>query len=474
MIPPFRYLRFPCIPCRQSLRRQLLLTLLGAILGVFLFMGMATYYMARRQIDAIMDYHLSQLALSLRGPLLERDGRGLRDEEGQVFDMVIQIWNEAGARLYLSRPFTDLPDQAQLGYATVLTPKGRWRTYSIIYERHVIQVAQPMSSRNRLAADAALGTLMPLLFILPVVGMLIWYLVGRGLQPLEVLARVVRTRQPDALAPLSDKGVPEEAQPLVEALNGLLCRLDQAMATQRAFVADAAHELRTPLAALYLQLQLTERATTEAERQAALHDFRLGLKRATRVIEQLLILARQVPEAGRTTVEKIVCVDMTELVADVMAGFQPLAEAKNIDLGVDQMAEGLVVMGQQEALRALLGNLVDNAIRYTPEGGRVDVSAWAGTNEQDEPARIWLEVADNGPGVPEEERERIFDRFYRRPGQSEAGSGLGLAIVKAVAEYHAARLVLSTASLGGLSIRVGLPFHPPAQVHDGGEAEAGT
>ena len=454
-----RHLRFRC---RQSLRRQLLVTLLAAILGVFLFMGMATYYMARRQIDAIMDYHLSQLALSLRGPLLERNGKGLGDEEGPVFDMVIQIWNEAGMRLYLSRPSTDLPDQAQLGYATVLTSKGRWRTYSIIHERHVIQVAQPMSSRDRLAADAALGTLMPLLVILPLVGMLVWYLVGRGLQPLNTLARVVRTRQPDALAPLSDQGVPEEALPLVEALNGLLCRLDQAMVTQRAFVADAAHELRTPLAALHLQLQLTERASCEAERQVALNDFRQGLKRATRVMEQLLMLARQVPEAGRATVETVMQIDLAELVADVIAGFQALAEAKNIDLGVDRMDEILTVSGQKEALRALLGNLIDNAIRYTPAGGQVDVSAWLDEEAQGG-GRVWLEVSDNGPGVPEEERCRIFDRFYRRPGQDEAGSGLGLAIVKAVAERHQAELLLQTSPAGGLSIRVGLPVDQSEQ-----------
>lgn len=435
----------------MSLRRQLLLSLLGAVLGVFLLGSLATYQLTRSELDEIMDYHLRQLALSLRAPMYGPQQEPGLGPDDQLFDMVIQVWDEQGLRLYLSRPHTALPDRAQLGYATVPTAEGDWRTYSIVLGTRVIQVAQPMSHRNRLAAAAALRTLTPLLVILPLLAGLIWYLVGRGLRPLERLARAVGTRRPDSLAPLAAAGVPDEAQPLVHALNGLLGRLDQAMSAQRAFVADAAHELRTPLAALQLQLQLTERAVTEDERRSALADLRLGLQRATRVVQQLLTLARQAPDAETSSgLADAADTDLAELAALVIAEMQPLAEAKSMDLGADRL-DPATAPGNREALRTLLGNLVDNAIRYTPAGGRIDVSVW-----QDD-THAWLEVADNGPGVPPAERERVLDRFYRRAGQDQPGSGLGLAIVKAIADRHHARLVLDAAPAGGLRVRVALP-----------------
>ncbi|ANQ86835.1 two-component system histidine kinase [Azoarcus olearius] len=435
------------------MRRQLLITLLGAVLGVFLIGSLATYQTTRGEVDEIMDYHLRQLALSLRAPQY-----GAQPELGpddQLFDMVIQVWDEQGLRLYLSRPHTALPDRAQLGYATVPTAEGDWRTYSIVMGSRVVQVAQPMSHRNRLAAAAALRTLTPLLVILPLLAGLIWYLVGRGLRPLERLARAVGQRRPDSLAPLAVAGVPDEAQPLVQALNGLLGRLDHAMSAQRAFVADAAHELRTPLAALQLQLQLTERAGSEAERRAALGELRQGLLRATRVVQQLLTLARQTPDAAAAGAPPAV-VDLVELVALVTAELQALAEARGIDLGAEQLDSGSTVHGDRDSLRTLVVNLIDNAIRYTPAGGRVDLRVWH------ENGRVWLEVADDGPGIPVEERERVLDRFYRRAGQEQPGSGLGLAIVKAIADRHGAELRLDESARGGLAVRVGLPAAPVA------------
>jgi len=451
-------------PC--SLRHQLLLSLLGAILGVFLLGSLATYHTTRGEVDEIMDYHLRQLALSLRAPLPGPQPEPSLGPDDQLFDMVIQIWDGQGLRLYLSRPHTALPDRAQLGYATVPTSEGDWRTYSLMMGSRVVQVAQPMSHRDRLAAAAALRTLTPLLLILPLMGGLIWYLVGRGLRPLERLAHAVGARRPDSMAPLAAEGVPDEARPLVQALNGLLGRLDQAMTNQRAFVADAAHELRTPLAALQLQLQLTERAESEDERRAALADLRLGLRRATRVVQQLLTLARQSPEGGSAAVRTEV--DLVELAGLVIAEQQPLAEARGIDLGADVLEAGTLASGEREALRTLLGNLVDNAIRYTPTGGKVDVSVLAGDG------RAWLEVTDSGPGIPAEERERVLDRFYRRAGESEAGSGLGLAIVKAIADSHQATLVLDEALTGGLRVRVGLPLVTPQMPANPVEAAGNT
>jgi two-component system OmpR family sensor kinase len=434
----------------NSLRRKLLVSLLLGLALAAALGGYATYRVALAEIDQVMDYNLRQFALSLRSQILGQPGAPI-DVPDESLDIVIQIWDRRGLRLYLSHPHSTLPSQARLGYATVDTPDARWRVYSVESPGRVIQIAQPLAVRSRLAAQAALRTLLPLLAMLPVMGALIWYLVGRGLRPLVRLTRAVKSRRPDALEPLSAAGVPEEVQPLVEALNGLLARLDTALATQRAFVADAAHELRTPLAALQLQTQLAERAGGDAERAEALTELKRGLARATHVVGQLLTLARQGPDAaaGRRPREPV---DLAELAAQAIADLLPLAEAKAIDLGADRLEPGLVLDGEREALRSLLGNLVDNALRYTPAGGQVNVALAR------DGAAILLEVADSGPGIPAEERERVFDRFYRREGHEEAGSGLGLAIVRGVAQAHGATVELGESSLGGLAARVRFPL----------------
>lgn len=432
----------------KSLRRQLLVTLLSAIVAVFLVTGAATYGIARVEIDEVMDYHLRQFALSLRDQSFGRPVAPIMAPE-EAFDFVIQIWDGRGMRLYLSHPHSVLPELAQFGHTTVRTSDGIWRVFSVPLLDRVIQVAQPMRVRSGMAAKAALATLTPLVVILPLVGALIWYLVSRGLRPLDRLARGVSARRPDALAPLSHEGVPEEAQPLVEALNGLLARLDHALAAQRAFIADAAHELRTPLTALQLQLQLTERASDEQERRAALADLRSGLERTIHLVGQLLALAREEP--GDAAGRKLAPIALAQRVRDSLSDYTALADARNIDLGATTLDDDVLVQCEPQALRTLIANLVDNAIRYTPTGGRVDLSV----SRSD--GFAWLEVADSGPGIPADARERVLDRFYRQPGQTETGSGLGLAIVKAVVARHDGRLELDESELGGLRVRVGLP-----------------
>ncbi len=252
------------------------------------------------------------------------------------------------------------------------------------------------------------------------------------------------------MSPLAVEGVPAEAQPLVEALNGLLERLDLALATQRAFVADAAHELRTPLTALQLQLQLTERATDDSSRKAALTELRGGLERSIHLVQQLLTLARQEPDGkARATREPVA---LAALVRNELTTHAPLAEARHIDLGATTLDDRAVLTGDPTALRTLLANLLDNAIRYTPDGGRVDVATTA------EAGRVQLTVSDTGPGIPPAERGRVLDRFYRRAGEDQPGSGLGLAIVKAIAEQHGATLHLEDADGGGLRVRVVFPI----------------
>jgi two-component system OmpR family sensor kinase len=425
----------------RSLRRTLLLTLLASTAVVTLAAALGTYRMARAQLDEIFDDHLRQLALVLRDQAL---GRGAPAPED--LDVVVQVWSQEGVRLYLSRPAAGLPDRAELGFATVHTGQGDWRVYSEALGAQVIQVAQPLGVRDRKAAAAAARTLLPVLLLLPLLALAIFRMVGRGLEPLARLAVAVSARGAPALDPVPEVAVPAEALPLVRALNGLLGRLAAALAAQRAMVADAAHELRTPLAALRLQAQLVERAPDEAERARALADLSAGLERATRAVQQILTLARQEPEAATERAAEPVA--LAALVGEVLADQAVVAEARGVDLGATAIDEAAAVRGDAGALRALLANLVDNAVRATPPGGRVDVAAGL------ERGRPFLSVRDTGPGIPPEERARVFDRFYRRAGAREPGTGLGLAIVRAVAERHGAEVTLDDAPGGGLEARV--------------------
>jgi len=231
----------------------------------------------------------------------------------------------------------------------------------------------------------------------------------------------------------------------VLSLKDLLARLKAALDAQRALVADAAHELRTPLTALQLQVQLVERATSVEERTTALGELQSGLQRAIHAVQQLLTLARQEPGAAEYHSSPV---KLAELIRQVVVEQTRLAEAKDIDLGVTLVDETASVSGDIEALRILLSNLVGNALRCTPSGGRVDVSC--GMND----GNAFIEVADTGPGIPVDERERVFDRFYRRGGVNEIGSGLGLSIVRTIADRHKAHVSLGESESGGLRAKV--------------------
>jgi two-component system OmpR family sensor kinase len=259
----------------------------------------------------------------------------------------------------------------------------------------------------------------------------------------------VASRQADDLSPVSENGLPDEVRPLVQELNLLFGRVKTAFEAQQNFVADAAHELRTPLAALKLQVQGLERSAGAEARGIAVARLTAGIERATRLVEQLLVLARQEASAAGGAARRPV--DLAELARRAVADLAALAQAKGVDLGVHQ-AEPAAALGQPEALNILVRNLVDNAVKYTPGGGTVDLSVrkLAGAIE--------VVVEDSGPGIPPEERERVFDRFYRVPGSEASGSGLGLAIIRAIAERHGARLALGqSARLGGLAATVTFP-----------------
>jgi two-component system OmpR family sensor kinase len=432
----------------NSIRRRLLAALLTSIALALLLSAFAIYRATLTEVDALFDYQLRQLALSLRDQAFHRSFAPPVENDDASLDFVIQVWGPDGVRVYYSHPHRVLPGLAGEGYATVDSPEGAWRVFAAHLYNEAIQVAQPMRVRNRMALNAAARMLWPLLALLPILSVVIWIVVSRGLVPLKRLARAVAARTPEALEPLPEWRTPEEVLPLVRSLNDLLARLGEALAAQKAFIADAAHELRTPIAALQLQTQIVERAADETARAAALEDLKAGVGRAGRLVQQLLTLARQDPDIAA---KPFAPVDLAELAGSVTAEHIGLALDKGIDLGLAESDVGVHAAGDALALRLLLSSLVENALRYTPRGGRVDVSARLTERG------ACLEVADSGPGIPEAERARAFDRFYRGEQANAPGTGLGLAIVKAIAVRHHALVELGDSERGGLQARVWFP-----------------
>jgi two-component system OmpR family sensor kinase len=434
----------------SSLRARLLAWLLGGVLLVGVAGGLVEYRNGLAEANAFFDYHLEQTALILRDEPVEYLWPPAIPSNNAGYDFVVQVWTLDGELVYMSRPHAALPTFTTIGFSTVNTSSGRWRVYGTQSLTKVVQIAQPMSVRRQQAAQLALRTLAPFALLIPVLGLIVWLAVGRALQPLQRLAKAVKSRRVNALEPLSDEKLPDEVRPLVGSLNDLLARLTAALDRERAFMADAAHELRTPLTALHLQLGALARAATDAERTEAMGKLAEGVQRAIRLVEQMLALARQEPRAepARTRFA------LDELAREVVAELVPLADARRIDLGISE-AQTVLVQGERDAVATLIRNLVDNAVRYTPETGRVDVSV---ERSAATPAQAVIRVTDNGQGIAQDERDRVFDRFYRQPGTRSPGSGLGLAIVKAIAGAHGATVTLDAAADGhGLAVSVAFP-----------------
>jgi len=449
-----------------SLRWRLLLALLSLLLAAAAVMGWVTYRSVLGQAEALFDYQLRQMALSLRdqGEVGGTDAQALADE---TLDFVVQIWSVDGRVIYASQAHEALPNRAQLGFADVQAGPRVWRAFSVATPGRIIQVAQPLAIRRGLAADAAWRSVAPLMLLAPLLALAVWWLAALTLQPLQKLAADMRSRDARSLQPLPTDGLPTEVVPVVGALNGLLRRLETALQTQRAFVADAAHELRSPLTALRLQLHVLGLAPDEQARAQAMTDLATGIDRATRLVEQLLALARAEPDAPEQPLE---AVDLVRLVQAELAALAPLAHQRGTVLSLvtpeerGGAAPAPTVQGHAAALASLVRNLLDNAIRHTPEGSRVQVSvdlapSPQGTQGQGGGTTV-LVVDDAGAGLPAQDRERVFDRFFRRADDATPGSGLGLAIVQAVARRHGAEVTLADSPLGGLRVTVRFARQP--------------
>jgi two-component system OmpR family sensor kinase len=440
----------------HSLRGRLLWFLLAAITIAAVAQASIAYRTALHDADQIFDYHMQQMALSLRSstPLSNAEARARVDADSASGndDMVVQMWSPDGVQMFHSVSRARLPQRAVLGFSNVRANGATYRVFSIQTPNQTVQVAQDLAVRRNMAGNLALRTLGPIAVMMPILMLVVWWVVSGSLQPVARVRSQVASRQADDLSPVSDTGLPDEVRPLVQELNLLFGRVKTAFEAQQHFVADAAHELRTPLAALRLQAQSLDRADTPEARRVAVGRLTAGIDRATRLVEQLLVLARQEATAAEGAASRPV--DLADLARRTVADLAGVAAAKGVDLGLQQ-ADPASIDGQPDALQILLRNLVDNAVKYTPGGGTVDISV---LREAD---TVLVQVEDSGPGIPPDERERVFDRFYRVAGSDAAGSGLGLAIIKAIAERHGATLTLGqSARLGGLKAVVS--FRIPA------------
>ena len=440
----------------KSIRSRLLVWLLSSLLLAGLLASAVTYFQAQEDVNGLFDFHLQRIAASLGNhrlpqPVDLRDARNLDEEGDEEGDWVVQIWKNDGTPVYASRPDLPLPRYPERGLSTRSWKDKDWRVYATTWRDRTIQVAHPLDVRRETAAAVAFRVLIPVLLLIPVLGIVIRIGVGRALRPLDEIGASLETRGAASLAPLPERDLPGEVIPLVKALNDLLRRLGDSMEVQRRFVADAAHELRTPLTAVQLQLQLVERANSAEEREVELGQLECGVQRAIHLVRQLLTMARVEPDAVREPPEPVA---LEEPVNTVITEYAPIAADRNIDLGVAR-SEPVTVTGHPADLRTMLSNLVDNAIRFTPSGGRIDLRLYQRGKD------AVLEVEDTGPGIPTEDRDRVFDRFYRRRGGATQGSGLGLAIVKSIVDRHGGRISLDAGNEGrGLKVTVTLDSNP--------------
>ncbi len=435
---------------RHSLKRRLLAYVMTVIVVAAAVLAATAWRSALRQADEMFDYHLQQMAHALRGgvPLAPP----VQDGEGSD-EYLVQIWGRDGVQLFRSVP-TPLPPRAVLGFSDARLDGVHYRVYSVQTPYQTIQIAQNLDARQARARALALRATLPMVLTAPLLMLLVWWGISRSLAPLARTRAEVAVRAANDLSPLQGTGLPDEVLPLVDEINALFGRLDQAFSAQRAFVANAAHELRSPLAALKLQAQAVERAADESSRATALARLQQGIDRAIRLMQQLLLLARQEAAVQAGTV--LPAVALAPLARQAVAEALPQAQVRGIDLGLEIDGEEAAlpaVRGDADALAILLRNLLDNAIKYSPPGGRIDLVL----------APRELAVHDSGPGIAADERERVFERFYRSPDATAGGSGLGLTIARAIAERHGATLQLdSSARLGGLRAALRFATDSPA------------
>jgi len=416
-----------------------------------------TFLVARSLADAPFDRSLSDRTLVLlehvkatavapaAEPLAVTASHLLQgNEEGRVYFQVLEIDGTliAGDADFPRPRLYDFPEvervklrnaimhgtELRVAYSHLLKPSasgelsGRWM---------LVQVGETLQRRSQLANEIIKGVIFPQFLILPLALGLVWFGLSRGLAPLQSLQHRIRTRRPDDLSPIDPRGAPEEIAPLVDAFNDLLARQALSLGAQKRFIADAAHQMKTPLAGLRTQAELAMRETDPKQLQRSLMQLVRSAARTAHLVSQLLSLAHTENLRDSAAMEPL---DLRRLVRTLASEWVDEALKRRIDFGVEDDETAAPISGHPILLRELVANLIDNALRYTPERGVVTVRTYANADE------VVLEVEDDGSGIPGAERAMVFERFYRMPGAPGDGSGLGLPIVREIAAQHGARV----------------------------------
>ena len=460
-----------------ALRRSLLLYLLIPLMALWLFNGVVAYRIARNYANIAYDRALFDSVETIEEQIKIRDGKAtleLPEAAWKIlgFDQQDEVFFDVrrGDGAVLAGEF-NLPDPPPHMYVLgkAIFQDGRLHGKPIrIASLYVnpggqgtgkagqvlVQVAETLNKRKTMAEEMLWAVTFPELMLVLLAGASVWIGVSRSLRPLERLRDAVSNRSHRDLSPIQEDHSPREVQPLLSAINDLMQRLNLVLNMQRHFIADAAHQLRTPLAGLTTQTELALRQTDPKALKHALGQIHAGVERSNHLVHQLLSLARA--ETGPDRMMKFEPLDLNELARLQTAEWVPHAVEKGIDLGYDGPEQPVKIVGQALLLREMLVNILDNATRYTPHGGKITVHLLAGEHPQ-------LAIEDNGPGIPEAERERVFERFHRLTTNGESGSGLGLAIVREIARAHGARVWLEdTSSRGGLRVNIQFDEASPA------------
>lgn len=440
-----------------SLQGRLLVLVLGLVTGAWVATATLTWIDVRHELGELLDSHLAQAAALL---VVQQTGEIEDDHRVDAPTLhryapkvAFQVFHEGRLALRSANapaaPMLDIAGRAADGFKTIDIAGTAWRVFATHGREGDVQVfvGEQVRSRNSILWAVLRSSLGPMLFALPLLALAAWFAVREGVAPLRLLGRTLAQRTPHALQPIAVNGAPSEMAPMLDALNGLFKRIAELLESERRFTADAAHELRTPIAGIRAQAQVALGATADTERTHALQATLQGCDRATRLVEQLLTLSRL--ESGAE--HSLVAVDLAASAKQVVAEVAPLALSKQQIVEVDAN-DPCTVQGDATLLSVMVRNLVDNAIRYSPPGAIVKVAV---SNEQ---GGVRLSVEDSGPGMAPADMERIGERFFRVVGSGQDGSGLGWSVARRIAAVHRAVVrVARSESLGGLSVEVRFP-----------------
>ncbi|WP_019897529.1 ATP-binding protein [Methylotenera mobilis] len=431
----------------HSIKRFLLIYITLAILLIYCLISLASYWVSKEELDELYDANLEQVGSAIAAQHLAihdvthlysntQVGKGSTIQGEEEF--YVRVLAKDGTVLYVSHPDIKVPLPSTLGFSTQKYLNKQWRFFAIKVNQETIQVAQSLRLRKNTIKETAISLMASQLLFIPFLVLLIFLAIRKALSPLSILSDEIQHRHSTDLKPFPDHQLPVEIKPLVQSLNIFMGKLSDMVGVLKRFTSDAAHELRTPITALKLQLSLLEQAETKDEQELAIQSLKIGVGRTEQLISQLLTLARIEPNNRLREIQRL---NLLQLVKESIEELLPLAHEKGIDLGLTN-GEVAMIDGVQHEIKVLINNILDNAIRYTPNYGSVNISL---SNDSE---HAILEVNDTGPGIAIDDFERVFERFYRGENKDTCGSGLGLSIVREIVSQHGAIIKLSNLNHG--------------------------